>query len=256
MKHLGKLGKYSLLVVGAFLLAVSTIWYVPEVVTVSNNVYGKELPIQSAETEEKKAALTFECAWDYSNLGKILEILRMYDVRAAFFVTGEWAEKYPQELRKIMQGGHDIGNHSMTHRNLKQLGEAEMKEKLVETHQIIRELTGKEIRFFRPPYGAFDDMLLLTAEKAGYLTVMGNVDSMDWKDYGKEQIIKTIVENKELQPGSIIRLNSEAKYTKDALPGLIEALRQEGYQLVPLSNLLYQGKCHLDVKGRQFPDEK
>lgn len=250
-----QLGKYSFLVIGIFLLFTGMVWYVPEFVTVSNNVYGKELPIQSAETEEKKAALTFECAWGHGNLDKILEILRRYDVRAAFFVTGNWAETYPQELQKIVQGGHDIGNHSMTHRNLKQLEEAEIKEEVMEAHQILTELAEKEIKFFRPPYGAFDDTILLTAKKVGYLTVMGSIDSMDWKDYGTEEIIKTVMENKELQPGAIIRLNSEAKYTKDALPGLIEKLQEEGYRIVPLSNLLYKDEYHLDVKGRQFPDE-
>lgn len=250
-----QLGKYSFLVIGIFLMFIGIAWYLPEIVTVSNNVYGKELPIQSVETEEKKVALTFERAWGNGNLDKILETLRMYDVRAAFFITGDWAEMYPQAVQKIVQGGHDIGNHSMTHRNLKQLEEAEVEEEMMETHQILKELTGREPKFFRPPYGVSDDLILLTAKKVGYLTVMGNIDSMDWKDYGEEAILEAVLENKELQPGSIIRLNSEAKYTEKVLPKLIENLQAEDYQLVSLSQLLYKEKYHLDVKGRQFPDE-
>ena len=87
-------------------------------------------------------------------------------------------------------------------------------------------------------------------------TVMGNIDSMDWKDYGAKTILRTVMEDKELQGGSIIRLNSEAKYTKEALPKLIESLEREGFRLVPLSQLLYEEAYHLDVKGRQIPDDR
>ena len=82
--------------------------------------------------------------------------------------------------------------------------------------------------------------------------MMGNIDSMDWKDYGAKTILRTVMEDKELQGGSIIRLNSEAKYTKEALPKLIESLEREGFRLVTLSQLLYQEAYHLDVKGRQI----
>ncbi|MBS4980547.1 MAG: polysaccharide deacetylase family protein [Lachnospiraceae bacterium] len=248
--------KYCLLVMAAFLLVIGAAYHLPEIVTVSNNVYGREMPIQSAETKEKKAALTFECAWDHSSLNEILGALEAYHVRAAFFVTGDWVKRYPEDVRRIVQGGHDIGNHSATHRNLAQMEKEEIVQELKETHQEVKKLMGKDMKFFRPPYGAFNDTVILTAKEAGYLTVMGNIDSMDWKDYGAETIIRTVMEEKELKPGAIIRLNSEAKYTKEALPGLIENLQKQGYQLVPLSELLYQEEYHLDVKGRQIPDDR
>lgn len=165
-------------------------------------------------------------------------------------------KQYPEDVRRIVQGGHDIGNHSATHRNMVQLEKEEIEKELKETHQAVKELTGKEIKFFRPPYGAFNDTVILTAKEGGYLTVMGNIDSMDWKDYGAKTILRTVMEDKELQGGSIIRLNSEAKYTKEALPKLIESLEREGFRLVPLSQLLYEEAYHLDVKGRQIPDDR
>lgn len=251
-----KIWKCCLFVVSVFLLVVGAVWHLPEIVTVSNNVYGKELPIQSVETEEKKAVLTFECAWDHSSIKDILEILEDHNVRAAFFVTGDWVKQYSEDVRRIVQGGHDIGNHSATHRNMVQLEKEEIEKELKETHQAVKELTGKEMKFFRPPYGAFNDTVILTAKEGGYLTVMGNIDSMDWKDYGAKTILRTVMEDKELQGGSIIRLNSEAKYTKEALPKLIESLEREGFRLVPLSQLLYEEAYHLDVKGRQIPDDR
>ena len=165
--------KYSLLVAGSLLLFIGGLFCLPGEITVSNNVYGKELPIQSVETEEKKAVLTFECAWDHSSIKDILEILEDHNVCAAFFVTGDWVKQYPEDVRRIVQGGHDIGNHSATHRNMVQLEKEEIEKELKETHQAVKELTGKEMKFFRPPYGAFNDTVILTAKEGGYLTVMG-----------------------------------------------------------------------------------
>ena len=83
-----KIWKCCLFVVSVFLLVVGAVWHLPEIVTVSNNVYGKELPIQSVETEEKKAVLTFECAWNHSSIKDILEILEDHNVVLLFLSLG------------------------------------------------------------------------------------------------------------------------------------------------------------------------
>ena len=79
-------------------------------------------------------------------------------------------------------------------------------------------------------------------------------DSLDWKDYGVENIIKTVTEHKNLQNGSIILMHNGAKYTAEALPKIIECLRAKGYELVPISELIYRDNYHLDVTGRQIQD--
>lgn len=83
---------------------------------------------------------------------------------------------------------------------------------------------------------------------------MTNVDSLDWKDYGVDSIIKTVTEHKNLQNGSIILMHNGAKYTAQALPQIIEGLKANGYELVPISQLIYKDNYHLDVTGRQIPD--
>ena len=83
---------------------------------------------------------------------------------------------------------------------------------------------------------------------------MTNVDSLDWKDYGVDNIIKTVTEHKNLQNGSIVLMHNGAKYTAQALPKIIEGLREKGYELVPISELIYRDNYHLDVTGRQIKE--
>lgn len=85
-------------------------------------------------------------------------------------------------------------------------------------------------------------------------TVVSQVDSLDWKDYGVDSIIKTVTEHKELKNGAIILMHNGAKYTAEALPTVIETLQAKGYEIVPVSDLVYTGNYHLDVTGRQFKD--
>ena len=79
-----------------------------------------------------------------------------------------------------------------------------------------------------------------------------SVDSLDWKDYGAESIIKTVTENKELKNGAIILMHNGAKYTAQALPTVIEKLQAAGYEIVPISELIYKDNYHLDVTGKQI----
>ena len=81
-------------------------------VNVSNTVNGRELPIYSVETEEKKVALSFDAAWGNEDTQEILDTLAKYNVRATFFMTGGWVESYPEDVKKIQAAGHDLGNHS------------------------------------------------------------------------------------------------------------------------------------------------
>lgn len=86
------------------------------------------------------------------------------------------------------------------------------------------------------------------------LLLRTNVDSLDWKDYGVDSIIKTVTEHKNLQNGSIILMHNGAKYTAEALPSVIEKLQEKGYEIVPVSELIYRDNYHLDVTGRQIKD--
>ena len=224
------------------------------VVSVSNTVNGKELPIYCVETEEKKVALSFDAAWGNTDTQKILDILKEHNIHVTFFMTGGWVESYPEDVKKIHEAGHDLGNHSENHKNMSQLDKTECEDELMQVHTKVKELTGVDMELFRPPYGDYDDEVINNASNCGYYTIQWDVDSLDWKDYGVDSIIKTICEHKNLQNGSIILMHNGAKYTAEALPKVIEGLKEKGYEIVPISELIYRENYHLDVTGRQIKD--
>ena len=221
-------------------------------VSVRNSVKGKELPIYSVETEEKKVALSFDAAWGNEDTQTILDILAKYNVHVTFFMTGGWVESYPEDVKKIYAAGHDLGNHSENHKNMSQLSDSECQDELMKVHNKVKELTGVEMNLFRPPYGDYDNHVITNAKDCGYYTIQWSVDSLDWKDYGVESIIKTVTEHKDLKNGAIILMHNGAKYTAQALPTVIEKLQADGYQIVPISELIYKDDYHLDVTGRQI----
>lgn len=221
-------------------------------VSVSNSVNGKELPIYCVETQEPKIALSFDAAWGNEDTQKILEILKKHDVRVTFFMTGGWVESYPDDVKAILAAGHDLGNHSENHKNMSQLSDAEKKEELMAVHQKVQELTGYEMFLFRPPYGDYDNAVVNVAKDCGYYTIQWDVDSLDWKDYGVDSIIKTVTEHKHLGNGSIILCHNGAKFTAQALDSLITKLKEQGYTFVPISELIYKDKYHMNHEGRQI----
>lgn len=246
--------KYTIALACLAMIAAASYTYMSGGITVSSNVNGRELPIYSVETPEKKIALTFDAAWGNDDTRRILDILDEQDVKVTFFMTGEWVSKYPEDVKAIQEAGHDLGNHSENHKNMSQLAEEEKTEELMSVHKKVKELTGVEMNLFRAPYGDYDDEVILNAEANGYYTIQWNVDSLDWKDYGVKSIVQTVLENKDLKNGSIILCHNGARYTADALEELITGLKGKGYKFVPVSQLIYEKNYHMDVDGRQIAD--
>lgn len=225
---------------------------ISKTVTVSNTVNGRELPIYSVETSDKKVALSFDAAWGNEDTQLILDTLAKYNVHATFFMTGGWVANFPEDVKKIQADGHDLANHSENHKNMSQLSDTECQEELMKVHTKVKELTGVEMELFRPPYGDYDDHVIINAKDCGYYTIQWSVDSLDWKDYGVDNIIKTVTEHKDLRNGAIILMHNGAKYTAQALPSVIEKLHADGYEIVPISELIYRDDYHLDVTGKQI----
>lgn len=229
--------------------------YVSGYVSVSSNVNGRELPIYCVETEEKKVGLSFDAAWGNEDTEEILSILKKHKVHVTFFMTGGWVESYPDDVKAIQKAGHDLGNHSENHKNMSQLSDEEKTQELMTVHNKVKELTGVDMQLFRPPYGDYDDQVVLNAKKNGYYAIQWDVDSLDWKDYGVDSIVDTVVNHKNLGNGSIILCHNGAKYTAQALESVITGLKDKGYEIVPISELIYKDCYHMDVTGRQIPDE-
>ena len=169
-------------------------------------------------------------------------------------MTGGWVESYPDDVKAIYEAGHDLGNHSQNHKNMSQLSDEEKTQELMSVHEKVKELTGVKMQLFRPPYGDYDDAVVLNARENGYYPIQWSIDSLDWKDYGVDDIITRICDNKQLTGGAIILCHNGAKYTADALDTLLTQLEEKGFQFVPISELIYRENYHLDVTGKQILD--
>lgn len=223
----------------------------------ASSTYGnRELPIYSVDTEEKKIAISFDAAWGAEDFYKIMEILDKHEVKTTFFMTGEWVENYPECVKTLVEKGHDLGNHSATHPDMTTLSKEKQKEQIMQVHNAVKELTGYEMELFRPPYGAYNNDLIRTCYEIGYFPIQWNCDSLDWKDYDANTIIKNVCENKNLGPGAIILCHNGAKYTAEALDALLTNLENQGYEIVPISELIMRENFHMDVTGKQIADEQ
>lgn len=221
-------------------------------ITASSTVNGRELPVYCVKTEEKKVALTFDAAWGNEDTEKILDILDRNNVKATFFMTGGWVNKYPEDVKKIAEKGHDLGNHSQNHKNMSQLSKEEILQEVRPVREQVKELTGIDMKLFRAPYGDYDNELIETVVSNGYLPIQWDVDSEDWKDYGVDSIIQKVTEHPHLGNGSIILMHNGAKYAAQALETVICRLKEKGYQLVMVSELVYWDNYHMDAEGRQI----
>lgn len=222
--------------------------------TGSASVGNRELPIYCVEVAEPKIAISFDAAWGNEDTQAILDILKRNDVKATFFMTGGWVESYPDDVKKILADGHDLGNHSENHKNMSQLSKKEIAQELLQVHEKVKKLTDYDMFLFRPPYGDYDNDVITVAMENHYFPIQWNVDSLDWKDYGVDSIIKTVTEHKALGNGSIILCHNGAKYTAQALDMLIKSLKEQGYQFVPISALIYREQYHMNHEGRQIKD--
>lgn len=227
--------------------------YLQNSVQVTHAVNGKELPVYCVETKEKKVALSFDAAWGNEDTAKLLKILKKHKVHVTFFATGGWIKSYPEDVKKILKAGHELGNHSESHPHMTTLSREAQTRELLEPHKRVQKLTGYKMKVFRPPYGDYNNAVIRTARENGYMPVQWSVDSLDWKDYGVEPILQTVLNHKALQPGAIILCHNGAKYTAQALDRLLDGLEEKGYRVVPVGELLLKKDYRLDGNGRQCP---
>ena len=103
-------------------------------------------------------------------------------------MTGGWVESYPDDVKKIYEAGHDLGNHSQNHKYMTKLNDEEKTNELMTVHNKVKELTGYDMFLFRPPYGDYDNQVVVNAKKNNYYPIQWNIDSLDWKDYGADDI--------------------------------------------------------------------
>ncbi len=210
----------------------------------------RQLPIYSVEREGKYISLSFDAAWGNEDTQTLIDILAQYDVKATFFVVGQWAEKYPESVKALSDAGHEVMNHSYDHPHMNSLSTEQIVSNISLANEKISAITGVSPTLFRPPYGEYDDHVINAVRSMGMEPIQWDVDSLDWKDYDSDTIYKRVTEK--AAPGSIVLFHNAALHTPEALGSIIEYLQGEGYEIVPISQLIYRENYTIDHTGRQF----
>ena len=209
----------------------------------------KELPIYCVETQEKKLAFTMNCAWNADDIDSILETLEQNQVKITFFVVGDWADKYPEALKKIAEAGHEIGNHSNTHPHVNNLSSEENIKQVQECSNKVEKLTGKQTILYRAPYGEYNNTVIRAAKTANHLPIQWNLDTLDYTGLTGSQMWERL--DGKLKNGSIILMHNGTTHTADSLDILLKNTKQAGYKIVTVSELIYQGNYIIDETGTQ-----
>jgi peptidoglycan/xylan/chitin deacetylase (PgdA/CDA1 family) len=201
----------------------------------------------------KFIAMTFDDGPNPQHTPRLLDMLRARNIKATFYVIGSNVDLYPQIVRRIVAEGHEIGNHSYTHRLLSKMSDAAVRDDLTRCRDAIGRAAGVQPRTLRPPYGG-----LLQRQREwihaefGYPTIMWSVDPLDWKRPGPSVVCSRILSK--TTPGSIVLAHDLHGATVDAMPATLDGLLQRGFQFVTVSQLLaMKGEVASVEAGSQPP---
>ncbi len=192
--------------------------------------------VRYGPVDKKRIALTFDDGPQANVTPKVLEVLKEHGVKATFFVLGDRVKQHPEILRMIVNDGHEIGNHTYSHRLLTAMTTNLIEREVYETQELIRQSAGVETHMFRPPYGAYRNSTKQILQEAGLMNiVLWSVDPEDWHVRNSQHIVDAVTNR--VQSGAIIVCHDIYKSTLNALPDMITSLKGMGYELVTVNEL-------------------
>lgn len=187
----------------------------------------------------KNVYLTFDEGYENGYTSKILDILHKEQVKAAFFVTRPYIKGNSQLVKRMVDEGHIVGNHTATHPGLAALPPETIELELSQTADTFKEVTGSPMApYMRPPMGQFSERSLAVTNELGYKTIFWSLALADWdpkNQPGKDKVYQTVMNN--IHPGAIILLHAVSQSDTEALPDIIHALQEEGYTFRSLDEL-------------------
>ncbi|MGB7606581.1 MAG: divergent polysaccharide deacetylase family protein [Lutisporaceae bacterium] len=224
--------KKLLLILVLVLLVVAFLVSLKKISINTMNYYD---PIYSGEADDREVAFACNVVWGNEYLPEILRILKENDIVITFFIGGDWAKKYPEELKTIYSAGHELGNHGQNHKKQSQLNIEQNKQEILKAEEAIKSVTGVKTLLFAPPYGDVNDTVSNSAEALGYKVIMWSIDTIDWNTKDYKKILERV--EKKQHNGAIILMHP-TEVTVKALPDMIKSLKAKGYEIVEVSEVL------------------
>lgn len=165
-------------------------------------------------------------------------------------MVGDWVDKFPEAVKKISEAGHEIGNHSLTHPHVVNITYEQNVEQIVKCSEKIKAITGKDVTLYRGPYGEYNNTVIKAARDNNHEVIQWSLDTLDYNDLTGDEMWARIGDK--LEAGSIILMHNGTKHTAESLDMLIKNIKQKGYQIVPVSELIYHDNYLIDNNGQQY----
>lgn len=207
----------------------------PDVGKENKELMEKYNGIYIGNENKKYIYLTFDEGYEAGYTEKILDVLKENDVKATFFITAHYLNTAEELVKRMVNEGHIVGNHTVNHKTLPEISDKEIEEEVMGLHQAIYEKTGYEMKYIRPPKGEYSERSLDATNKLGYTTVMWTFGYMDYdenKQKGTEYAKKIILDN--LHNGEIMLLHGNSKDNANILDEIIKSAKAEGYEFKSL----------------------
>lgn len=204
----------------------------------SNPIYKVEVK-DDDEFRKNKVALTFDSGVTVEKTIQILDILDKYNIKSTFFLTYKASLEGQDMVKEILNRGHEIANHTTTHVDFRKVNTLYRKLEIFKIHDYIKKLTGIDMFLFRFPYGSYNKDCIKLLKEMGYYPIQWDIDSLDWRELGKDSIIEEVLQKHTITSGSIILFHNGAQFTPDALPTIIEEIQNRGFSFSKVSELIY-----------------
>lgn len=192
-------------------------------------------PIFRGHPEKEAVALMINVSWGTEYIPSILDILAKEEVKATFFIDGSWAKENAEYLEMIYDEGHLIGNHAYSHPNMRNLSQAEIKQEITQTEDIIEAITDERTKWFAPPSGSFNQSVVDIADKEGMETILWTVDTIDWKEPSVDEMLERV--SSKVHPGALILMHPTKPVSK-GLGDMIQDIKGKKLEIMTVEELL------------------
>ena len=199
--------------------------------TNSKKVIDEYEGISIGNNEKPYIYLTFDCGYEAGYTPAILDVLQEHNVKAVFFITGHYLNSAGDMVKRMIEDGHIVGNHTVNHKCLPNISDEEIKKEIMDLHNGVYQKFGYEMDFFRPPKGEFSERVISVVKDLGYTTLMWSSAYDDWdkekqnrEEYGKKKILEN------LHNGCVLLLHSTSQDNMNILADVIKEARNMGYE--------------------------
>ncbi|WP_051280238.1 polysaccharide deacetylase family protein [Anaerovorax odorimutans] len=205
----------------------------------NSNNNNLSLLIAKGNTMSKKLTITYDCGGESEgSTSYILDVLKKHDIKATFFLSGEWIESYPFLAKRIAEEKHEIGNHSYSHPDFTKLSENEIIKEINKAENIIKETIGINPKpIFRFPFGSYNNNVLQLVGSLGYIySIQWSIDPKDWKLPPSNKIVDNII--KKVSNDDIILLHNHGESTAAASDIFIPLLKEKDFQFITIGDMI------------------